>query len=397
MIEVKVMGNGIRVIMEQMPYHQSISIGVFINAGSVNETPQNNGIAHVIEHMLFKGTTSRSAIDIANDMTMVGGNLDAFTSKDCTCIYVRTLETYIEAAVDIVADMLQNSVFDEEDLKKELGVILEEMDMYDDSPEDLVHEQLQKAVWKDHPLGYIISGEKRVVRNFTRQQVLEFFEEHYVGENMMISIAGAFDPEKMMELFERSFAGIKRGRAVKEVKAPIYHPTLWFKQKDIEQVHLDIAYDSCVNDSPDRYALTIANSILGGNMNSKLFMEIRENLGLTYAIYSYGSSYNQAGLFQIYAAMNPSQTQAVIENIQKVIDQMKEKPLKPQEMQMALAQIETELIIGSESSYDHMLANAKSMMIRNRVATLEEDLSGLRAVTAADIQALNTSVVPADS
>lgn len=177
MIHQRQLKNGIRIIMEEMPSYRSVSIGVWIRVGSMYENKQTNGMAHVIEHMLFKGTKNRTAADIANEMTALGGNMDAFTCKDCTCYYAKTLDIYAKEAMDILGDMISHSLFDEKELKKELGVILEEIDMYEDSPEDLVHEHLQMEVWKDHPLGFLISGEKEVVSKFDRQQLMEFFNK----------------------------------------------------------------------------------------------------------------------------------------------------------------------------------------------------------------------------
>ena len=379
--------NGIRIIMEEMPSYRSVSIGVWVRAGSMYENAANNGMAHVIEHMLFKGTARRNAADIANEMTAIGGNMDAFTCKDCTCYYAKTLDIYAKDALDILGDMICNSHFDEKELKKELGVVLEEIDMYEDSPEDLVHEHLQMEVWKDHPLGYLISGQKEVVSGFDREQLMAFFEKYYVGKNIVISVAGHFEKEQMLEWIREYFEEIPAGDAADPGKAPEFSTVLWKKEKDIEQNHICLAFDCCSSLSEERYVMTVANNIFGGNMNSRLFMKIRDEMGMTYAIYSYGSSFEQAGLFQIYAAMQPSQTKEVVDAIFSEIDNIIKNGVTQKELDIAIQQIQAELILGNESSYNRMSGLGKSLLIREEVIPLEEELKKIQQVTVEDVQA----------
>ena len=386
MTHQRIMKNGLRVVMEEMPAYRSISIGIWVKVGSMYENKLNNGMAHVIEHMMFKGTSRRTAADIANEMTAIGGNMDAFTCKDCTCYYAKTLDIYGKQALDILGDMLCNSLFDAKELKKELGVILEEIDMYEDSPEDLVHEHLQKEVWKGHPLGYLISGEKAQVAGFSRERVLEFFRKYYCAENMVISVAGHFDTEQMYEWLCSYFEAIPEGERSDPGKAPVYTPVLWTREKDIEQNHLCLAFNCCTVLSEERYVMTVANNILGGNMNSRLFMKIRDELGLTYSIYSYGSSYEQAGLFQIYAAMQPSQTEQVLEAIFNENKRIICDGVSGDELRIALQQIKAELILGYESSYNRMSGLGKSLLIRDRVVSLEEDLENISRVSREDVR-----------
>lgn len=379
--------NGIRIIMEEMPSYRSVSIGVWVRVGSMYENANNNGMAHVIEHMLFKGTSKRNAADIANEMTAIGGNMDAFTCKDCTCYYAKTLDIYAQDAFDILGDMICNSLFDEKELKKELGVILEEIDMYEDSPEDLVHEHLQMEVWKNHPLGYLISGEKEVVSGFDRAQLMEFYEKYYVGKNIVISVAGHFDKDQILEWIRYYFEGIPSGEQADPGQAPVFAPVLWTKERDIEQNHICLAFDCCSNLSEERYVMTVANNIFGGNMNSRLFMKIRDEMGMTYAIYSYGSSFEQAGLFQIYAAMQPSQTQEVLDAIFGEIENVIQNGVTQKELDIAIKQIQAELILGNESSYNRMSGLGKSLLIRDVVVPLDEELEKIQQVTVEDVRA----------
>ncbi len=382
MTRINQLSNGIRVVTEVLPYLQSASFGVWINVGSANEDESNNGIAHIIEHMLFKGTTTRSAKQIADEMARIGGNMNAFTSKECTSYYATTLSEHLPIAIDIISDMLKNSLIDEKSLKKEKGVIIEEIDMYDDSPEDLVHEMLQQRIWKDHPLGYMISGTKKVVRRVTGQQIRDFMDTYYVGENIIVSVAGNFDETAILKVLEEKLGGVKEKGTKQpgELSKPEYNKVVCKKNKDIEQLHCNIAFDCISYLSEKRYILSVLNSILGGSVNSRLFQKIRENSGLTYSIYSYGSSYRETGLFHIYAAMNPSQTAAVVKKIYQIIADIKKKGVTPEELTMTKEQIKTELILGNESAKSRMNSNGKALMNRGRIVPLEELIAGIETV-----------------
>lgn len=385
MNEIRKLSNGITVVLEPMDYLKTVAFGVWVKVGSRNENKENNGIAHAIEHMVFKGTTNRTSRQIADDMAKVGGNVNAYTTKECTSYYSTTLAQHLPASIEIISDMLLNSTFEEDALIKEKGVIIEEIDMYDDSPEDVAHEMLQQEIWKDHPLGYQISGTKENVLSFTREQIIEFMDEYYVAENMIISIAGKFDLDETMQQLEQSFATVKHRKKHTEVEAPSYHRCLYTKEKDVEQIHLNIAFDSIPLDHKDKYILSIVNSIIGGGINSRLFMEIREDLGLTYSIYSYGSSHYQAGLFHIYAAMNPSQTETVFHEIFEVIDRMIQNGIDEDEMIMTVEQIKTDLVLASESAKARMSSNVKAIMTRGYIIPMEEILDELNKVTTEDV------------
>ncbi|MGB4657910.1 MAG: pitrilysin family protein, partial [Mobilitalea sp.] len=317
----------------------------------------------------------------------IGGNMNAFTSKECTSYYATTLSEHLPIVLDIISDMLSNSLIDEKALKKEKGVIIEEIDMYDDSPEDLVHEMLQQRVWKDHPLGYLISGTKKIVRRVTRDEILDFMDTYYVGENMIISIAGSFNEEEVLAMLEDKFGGIKaKGmKSGKKLDKPEYTHVFCKRDKDIEQLHCNIAFDSISYLSEERYIFSILNSILGGSVNSRLFQKIRENSGLTYSIYSYGSSYRETGLFQIYAAMNPNQTATVVKKIYQIINDIKKKGVTVEELMMTKEQIKTELILGNESAKSRMNANGKSMLNRGHLTTIEELIEGIEKVTRENV------------
>jgi predicted Zn-dependent peptidase len=388
MTNINQLSNKITVITEVLPYLRSSSFGIWIKAGSANEDDSNNGIAHIIEHMLFKGTQTRSAKQIADEMARIGGNVNAFTSKECTSYYATTLSEHLPIAVDIISDMLKNSLIDEKALKKEKGVIIEEIDMYDDSPEDLVHEMLQQRIWKDHPLGYMISGTKRIVRKVTREQILDFMDTYYVGENMIISVAGNFDEQEILKLLEEKLGAIRArsGKSVKESGKPEYNRVVCRRDKDIEQLHCNIAFNSISYMSEERYVLSVLNSIFGGSINSRLFQKIRENSGLTYSIYSYGSSYRETGLYHIYAAMSPAQTATVVKKIFQIINEIKKKGVTERELSMTKEQIKTELILGNESAKSIMNSNGKSMINRGRLISIAELIDGVEKVTLGNVR-----------
>jgi len=289
--------------------------------------------------------------------------------------------------MDIISDMLKYSLINEKSLKKEKGVIIEEIDMYDDSPEDLVHEMLQQRVWKNHPLGYMISGTKKVVRKVTREQILDFMDTYYVGENMIISVAGNFDEPEILKMIEEKYGDTKaKSEKIGKISGkPEYNRVICKRNKDIEQLHCNIAFDSISYLSEERYILSVLNSIFGGSINSRLFQKIRENSGLTYSIYSYGSSYRETGLFHIYAAMNPSQTNTVVKKIVQIINEIKKKGVTAEELSMTKEQIKTELILGNESAKSRMNSNGKAILNRGRIIPIEELIAGIDQVSLDNI------------
>ncbi|MFA9377363.1 MAG: M16 family metallopeptidase [Lachnotalea sp.] len=385
MVNCFILSNNIKVVCEPMPYLRSASLGIWVKAGSAYESIELNGISHVIEHMLFKGTTTKSAKDIADITTSLGGNLNAFTSKEYTSYYIRTLDKHLEASIDLLSDMILNPLMAKEDLEKEKSVILDEIDMYEDSPEDMVHEILQEKVWKNNPHGFIISGDKKTVKSFTREQVLQFKNDYYTGENIIISIAGNFDQDSIMNQLENKFGKILSKGNSNSLIPPIFTRCDYRKNKDIEQAHINVAFNAITSLSPERYAFSIVNSVLGGSVNSRLFQRIREEEGMVYSIYSYGSSYDECGLFQIYAAMNPSLINDVLEEIYHTVEEFVENKISIEELNNAREEIKTELIIGTESTQCRMENNAKSLLQFNKIITVDETIAKLDKVSLEDV------------
>lgn len=380
-----VLDNKIRVVFEQNKHFNSATVGVWVGVGSRDEVKQNNGIAHMIEHMLFKGTKTRTASDIAISTAVLGGNLNAYTSKECTSFYCKTLKEYILEAIDIIGDMICNPLLDENDLKKEKGVVCEEIDMYNDSAEDYVHEYLQMKAWKNHPLGFLISGEKKIVRKFTRDDLIDFMSNHYIGENIVISVAGNFDKEQVLNQIEKSFSGLrptpKDITKVQKRTAPVYTPVHIEKKQDIEQIHLNIAFEIPSFVDEVRYEFTIINAILGGDVNSRLFQKIREDRGLTYNICSYGSAFSDTGLFHIYGALNPNQLERVMKLIKGIIADLVKKGITKEEFENAKKQVITEMTLNQDNTVNLMNSNAKSIMFYNKIYTFKDSMKAINDVT----------------
>ena len=385
MIYKYVLDNKIRVVFEQNKHFNSATVGVWVGVGSRDEVKENNGIAHMIEHMLFKGTKTRTASDIAISTAVLGGNLNAYTSKECTSFYCKTLKEYILEAIDIIGDMICNPLLDENDLKKEKGVVCEEIDMYNDSAEDYVHEYLQMKAWKNHPLGFLISGEKKIVRKFTRDDLIDFMSNHYVGENIVISVAGNFDKEQVLNQIEKSFSDLrptpKDITKVQKRTAPVYTPVHIERKQDIEQIHLNIAFEIPSFVDEVRYEFTIINAILGGDVNSRLFQKIREDRGLTYNICSYGSAFSDTGLFHIYGALNPNQLERVMKLIKGIIADLVKKGITKGEFENAKKQVITEMTLNQDNTVNLMNSNAKSIMFYNKIYTFKDSMKAINDVT----------------
>jgi len=385
MISKHLLTNGMRVVCDRIESANSVAFGVWIAVGSQNESGKNNGIAHMIEHMVFKGTKKRTAAQIADEIAEVGGNVDAYTSKEVTSFYAWVLKENLNKTIELLCDMLLCSEFCEEELEKEKGIVMEEIDMYKDSPEDVVHEMLQKKVWERHPLGFLISGEHENVERFTKEELKQFMKEYYTADNMILSIAGNFEEKEVLSLLEGTFCKFPKSDSKKETTIPVFTPALYLEKKDIEQVHINIAFDSITSVSKERYVFSVLNSILGGGVNSRLFMKIREEMGIAYAIYSYGSMFQKAGLFHIYAGVNPSKTIDCIQAMGEQIRLFAREGPSQEEMIRAKEQIKTDLIIQYESTKGHMNSNARELMLFKEIIPLEDTLSMISEVSREEV------------
>jgi len=397
MIKVEQLSNGVTLVIEPMDCVHSAALGIFVKVGSAYEDTQTSGISHVVEHMLFKGTKRRSAKDIADQMARIGGDLNAYTAKEVTGFYGKVLGEHLYEAMDILADMITNSLIDEAELRKELGVILEEIDMYNDSAEDLVQEISQKESFKDHPLGYQISGEKEVVSAFTREKVVDFIQKHYVGSNIVISIAGNVLMEETLYKAKKYFSNIPSGISEVQITKPLFHYDLSMIHKETEQVHLCVAYEGVDYEDSKTYALSLINSVLGGNSNSRLFQKIREDMGLVYSIYSYSASYKTTGIMQIYAGFNPTQLKTILPVISQCIEELKASGMTKTELMIAKEQMRSEMLMGLESTSSRMNHNGKNLIYRGRLIEKESILEKLELVTVEDVQQCMTDYMKSGS
>ena len=384
MYKIHCLKNGIRLVYEKIPHIKTVSVGVFVKSGSMYETEKEKGISHFIEHMLFKGTKSRSAKKIAEEMDFAGGHINAYTARECTCYYTKVLSEDLRLSAEILGDMYYNSLFREEDIELERGVIIEEINMYEDSPEDLALDAVCEYMWQGNPLGYIISGSEESVRGISREMMLDYMSRRYTPENTVISVAGAFREEDMKSIFEEFFSQGENAPAVILPKPDFTFGT-WSRVKDIEQAHLSIAYRGLDLSSDKLYTMSVMNNIFGASMSSRLFQKVREENGLCYSIYSYSASFPQAGMMGIYAGLADSSVEKALDMIDFEIGRMCREKVSDYELRKAHSQIKCSITMGSESSGSHMAENGKSLLLTGKVRSYDEILKAVLSVSAEDI------------
>lgn len=386
--------NGLRVITEYIPHVKSISIGIWIETGSKHESPKNNGISHLIEHMLFKGTTTKSAREIAEQIDEIGGQINAFTSKECTCYYTKVLDSHYEIAIELLSDMLFNSRFDNEDIEKEKGVICEEISMYEDSPEDLVHDILYQSIFKGNALGLPILGTKESLNRISQKEILDYMKKYYIPNNTVISIAGNFDEKKLFNTIQNEFGSWEKGLQIKTGgKITDYHFDQSTRVKSVEQTHLCLGFKGIALGQDEVYPLLVVNNILGGSMSSRLFQNIREERGLAYSIYSYPSTYKQGGLLTIYAAMNPNALEEVRELILGELENLVRDGLTKSELNKSREQLKGNYILGLESTSSRMSSIGRSELLLRRVHSPEQIIEKIDNVGMKDIEAVYEKVI----
>lgn len=368
MYKIHTLSNGLTIIGEEIPYLKSITLGIWVNAGSRIEEENNAGISHFIEHMLFKGTKNRTSKELASTIDNLGGQINAFTSKECTCFYVKLLDEHISIGVDVLSDMILNSLFDSEEIDKERQVILEELKMYEDSPEDLSYDLLTENIYKTDGLGMNIIGTKESLYNINRENILEYFNKYYVASNCVISMSGNFNFEEMIELIEDKFNNLPQGEVKVEVTKPEFHPCFIAKNKDTEQVNLAMSLKAIpLENREDAYALSIVNNIFGGSISSRLFQNIRENKGLVYSIYSAPSLYRKTGELGIYASMSNENLKKVYNLVLEEIDNLRINGLTEQEIKESKEQLKGSYILGLESTSSRMMSIGKAMLLMKEV------------------------------
>ncbi|MDH5715732.1 MAG: insulinase family protein [Candidatus Aminicenantes bacterium] len=392
MIKRSILPNGITVVTERMPQVKSVSIGVWLKEGSRDEPQAQNGIHHFLEHMMFKGTTSRSAKRIAREIDSLGGGLDAFTEKENLGFFAKVLDEHLPRVTELLADIVLNPLLRKEDIEREQGVILEEIRMFQDNPESLIHDLFINAFWENHPLGRPILGTIDTVAKFDREVLKEYFDKGFMPDNILITAAGNLRHKQVLELIARHFT-LQGSANIKQRTPPggVFTIKLHNK-KELEQVHLCLGTSSFPYNHEDRYSCYLMNLMLGGSISSRLFQNIRERKGLAYSIFSYLSHYLDAGYLAIYAGTSKNNSRKVIKLILDEIKKLKSQPVKDKELKLFKDRLKGSFMLGLESTTSRMGNLARQMIYFGRCFTLDEILAGVEGVRVEDISRIAHSL-----
>lgn len=377
--------SGLRLVAKKLENFHTVSFGIYVNVGSVRETESNNGYSHFIEHLLFKGTERRTTKQISEEMDDIGATLNAYTAKDCTCFYTKSISSDLEKCIDLLSDMYFNATFPEEEIEKEKGVVVEEINMSQDAPDEVSQDLIAQALFFKQPLGQAILGNTDNIKYSDRHSILKYKEKHYISSNTVISVAGNFQFEKLDKLVEQYF----ESRALQGVHAQepevTYTSEFLHRFKDTEQSHLQLAVGGVPVNSPKRYALSIMSSVLGGGMSSRLFQSIREKHGLAYSVYSYPSYYATCGMLEVYAGLSPSNIAKVCRLIQREINVLLEEGITSKELDRAKAQAINGLYINTENNMTLMRLYGRCMLKTGNIYSAEKEVENFRNVTLEDV------------
>lgn len=380
------LSNGTTVLIEEVPTVRSVSIGILVGFGTKYEAPKQGGIAHFIEHMLFKGTIKRSAADIAEQIDAVGGRINAHTGKEYTSYYAIVIDDHIDLAIDVLADMYLNSTFNEQEIERERNVILEEIGMYEDTPDEKIHDLSSQNIWDGHALGNPILGTIGSVKKITRTMMVNCMKEYYTPDNTIISIAGNVDAKKILALVKAKFE-TTRGKKKAYTEEPTrIIPGIKIVKKDTEQVHICLSAKGVSYKENDRFAMSILSSVLGGSMSSRLFQKVREQKGLVYSIYTYPTFYVNAGLFTLYVGTNIKNAQAVMDISLNEMKSIKNEGITAEELLRAKEQLKGHMVLNMEDTSSRMSWLLKSKFYYDEVQELETVMAKIDAVTLDDVQ-----------
>jgi len=382
------LSSGVRVITESMPYVRSATLGIWADVGSAAERREQRGISHLVEHMLFKGTSRRTARDIAETMDAVGGNLNAFTDKETTCYYAKVIDRHIPLAIDVLADMFLHSTLPDDELVKEQNVVLEEIRMYDDSPDDTLHDLFVRTMWQGSSLGEPTIGYPDTVPALRSDDLRAHLRERYAPNAIVVGAAGNVDHDAMVDLVERAFAGFAGHEAPPVPERPALTPTTLVKRKDTEQAYIMLGTQGLASRDERRYVLAVLDTVLGGGMSSRLFQEVREKRGLAYSVFSFGQAYRDAGLFGVSAGTSPESAQECIDVIVAELADFAASGPTQAEAELAREHIKGSLTLSLESSSSRMLRLGRNELDLGRYVPIEEVEARVDAVTAGDVAAL---------
>ncbi|MEC0235877.1 pitrilysin family protein [Paenibacillus kribbensis] len=376
--------NGLRVVIEKIPTVRSVSFGIWVKTGSRNETSSNSGISHFIEHMLFKGTERFNAKEIAEQFDAIGGNVNAFTSKEYTCYYAKVLDEHLPIAVDVLSDMFFHSKLDRDELAREKNVILEEISMYEDTPDDMVHDLVSRAAYGGHPLAFPILGTEGHLLAMDSSHLSHYMKEHYTIDNTVISVAGNVD-DRLIELLEQHFGHFDNHGTASPLTVPAFNGELLYHEKATEQNHICLSLPGFATGDELQYAMVLLNNAIGGGMSSRLFQEIREKRGLAYSVYSYHSSHADSGLFTIYAGTAPKQTKDVLDLTLELLQDVAINGLDANDIHKGKEQLKGSLILSLEGTGSRMNRLGKNELMLGRHYTLDQMIEHIEQVTADDV------------
>ena len=381
-----VLPNGLRLLTERIPHVRSVSVGVWLSRGSRHEAAEVGGIAHFVEHMLFKGTATRSAEDIAQTIDSIGGQMDAFTAKEYASYYIKVLDEHLPIAVDVLSDIVCRPAFAPTDVEREKKVVLEEIKMVEDTPDDLVHELFTEGFWAQHPLGRPILGTKQTVEALTADGLRRYFEGVYTAPNLIVAVVGNIEHDQVRALIERAFAGLPRVSAPVHETPPraVSHTTI--RTKDLEQSHVCLGASGYRQNHDDRYGCYVLNTILGGSMSSRLFQNVREKRGLAYAVFSGLSAYRDAGALTIYAGCANDAVGELVDVVVAELRRIKGEPVASTELRRAKDHLKGSLMLGLESTSSRMSHLARQEIYFDRQFSLDEMIDGVERVTTDDVQ-----------
>ena len=380
-----VLKNGVRIISEQLEHLRSVSLAIWVDAGSRDEVKSENGIFHFTEHMIFKGTENRSSLQIAKELDAIGGLSNAFTGKENTCFYGRVLGEHFAHIADILSDIFLHSTFGVDDLERERQVILQEISMVEDTPDDHIHVLFNRLFWADHPIGMPVLGNEKTVSAIERETILKYINKFYVPERILVAGAGNVDHQTMVSYFEPLFSQLDAGISNPKNDIPRSNASVSVKYKDLEQVHICLGGEAPSQTSDRRFACVILNTILGGNMSSRLFQEIRENRGLAYSVYSFLSSYIDAGLLGVYVATDPQNVNPVLEAIKNEIKKICKGEISKSDLAAAVDHLIGGIYLSSESADNRMMRIAKNEFVFQKYVSYEELVSKLQQVTVDEV------------
>ncbi len=391
-----ILANGVRVVSQSMPHTRSVSMGVWVNVGARDETVAENGLSHFIEHMIFKGTRQRSAYQIAQEFDAVGGHTNAFTTMEHTCYHAKVLDRQVETMVDILSDIFLNSIFDPFEVERERPVILQEIGMVEDSPDEYIHYLAGHNFWGDAPLGRSILGTRDNISNFDAEAIRRFFLRLYQPERIVIAAAGHIEHDRLLDLVGPAFASVQPGNGFPERVPPQGCSLVDIRPRDLEQVHICLAAPGLAVVDPRRYGFSLLNTILGGNMSSRLFQEVREKRGLAYAVYSFISAHVDTGMFGVYLAVSPQQALEAVGLVAQELRKLTRTPVDATELQGAIEYTKGNLLLASESADNQMVRIAQNEIHFQTDIPLETVIQKIESVSPGDLLQLASDLLRPD-